>query len=401
MIITIDGEKATIVGRVSSDGKSVTIIPPTGVVPGMTKLQLINQDGSMESVDFEYRLITSSPKITALVPSKGGSGSKLVIKGEDFILPDDAVADPNDPKRKGTVLLLGGKELNAYNYSVDALGNPVIVEDGEGSIYYNNPDYDPEGDGTVYPLIGEMVKVIDSTTIYVDLPDKFYSFDKNGVDYLKGENIPLGNLKVEVVNPDGAKSKEEVFFTYMKPSTLPVITSMSPDSGSVDGGTVVTITGSGFKRENLEVYIGSEKVTAPDFINATQIRVTVPKYPYALPIGKDELTVPVMVVNYDGGTAVRDGNDGFTYKIPSSHPAISGLRQPVTEEPVNSGSSAGGDKIIIEGLDFRRETVDSAPPDVYFNGVKAEVQWPEDNNTLITEKLVVIIPASNVSGLLT
>ncbi|HWR61138.1 MAG TPA: IPT/TIG domain-containing protein, partial [Clostridia bacterium] len=187
-------------------------------------------------------------------------------------------------------------------------------------------------------------------------------------------------------------------FTYMKPSTLPVITSMSPDSGSVDGGTVVTITGSGFKRDNLEVYFGSEKVTAPDFINATQIRVTVPKYPYPLPIGEDKLTVPVMVVNYDGGTAVRDGEDGFTYKIPSSHPVISGLRRPVTEEPVNSGSSAGGDEIIIEGLDFRRETVNSTPPDVYFNGVKAEVKWPEDNNTLIAEKLVVIVPASNVSG---
>lgn len=396
VLITIDGEKATIVGRVSSDGKSVTIIPPPGTVPGMTRLQLINEDGSMASADFEYRLITSSPKITGLVPSKGGKGAKLVIKGEDFILPDTAVDDPNDPRRKGSVVLLGGKELNAYNYASDGR----IAEDAEGSIYYNNSSYDPDGSGGTAPyvLTGEMVKVIDSTTIYVDLPDRYYRFGGSSTPYLAWETIPLGNLKVEVLNPDGAKSKESVFFDFMRPSTAPLIVGLSPDSGSIEGGTVVTITGSGFKEDNLEVYFGSEKVTDLDFINTTQIRATVPEYPYPIPEGKDELTVPVMVVNYDGGTAVRDGDDGFTYKVPSSHPQITALRERLTDEPVDSGSSAGGDKIKIIGLDFRRETTDSNPPDVYFNGVKAEVEWPEDNNGLITEMLVATVPPSDVSG---
>lgn len=402
VLITIDGEKATIVGRVSSDGKSVTIIPPAGTVPGMTKLQIINEDGSMASADFEYRLITSSPKITGLVPSKGGKGAKLVIKGEDFIFPDKAVIDPNDPKRKGSVVLLGGRELNAYNYAADG----KIVENAEGSIYYYNSAYDPDGSGGAAPYVlsGEMVKVIDSTTIYVDLPDRYYSFGGSSAPYLVSETIPLGNLKVEVVNPDGAKSKENVFFDFMRPSTSPVITDMSPDSGSIDGGTVVTITGSGFRKDNLEVYFGSEKAKDLSFINETQIRATAPKYPYPVPEGKDELTVPVMVVNYDGGTAVRSGDDGFTYRVPSSHPVITALRERLTDEPIDKGSSAGGDRIKIIGLDFRREKGDSYPkaeqkiPDVYFNGVKAEVEWPDNNSGLISEMLVVTIPKSDVSG---
>lgn len=399
VLITIDGEKATIVGRVSSDGKSVTIIPPPGTIPGMTKLQLINEDGSMATADFEYRRITSNPKITSLVPSKGGKGSKLVIKGEDFILPDKNV-DANDPKRKGTVVLLGGMELNAYNYNADG----SIAENADGSIYYYNPAYDPDGSGGAQPyvLVGEMVKVIDSTTIYVDLPDKFYRFGGTSAPYLLSENIPLGNLKVEVVNPDGARSKEEVFFNYLRPATNPEITSMSPNSGSIAGGTVVTLTGVGFKEENLEVYFGPEKAANIDFINPTQVRVTVPRYPYPVPANVDEFIVPVMLVNYDGGTAVREGADGFIYKVPSSNPIITGLYEMSEDEKrarITSGSSAGGDEIIFEGVDFRRESIGGSLPDVYFNGVKAKVRWsPQFEDDLIAEQLIVTIPASTVSG---
>lgn len=400
VVITIDGEKATMVGKVTSDGKTVTIIPPPGTIPGMTKLQLINADGSMASADFEYKLVTSSPKITKIVPTKGGNGSKLVIKGEDFIFPDETVEDSNDSRRKGTVVLLGGKELNAYNYAVDGSGNPRIVEDDRGSIYFYKSEYDPDGAGGVapYELNGAMVRVIDSTTIYVDLPDRYYSFGGGSAPYLVSSYIPLGDLKVEVLNPDGAKSKENVIFKYMKPMTDPVIDSMSPNNGSIEGGTVVTLKGSGFKQNSLEVYFGSEKALNVDFINATEIRATVPKYPYSIPGGIDEFLVPVMVVNYDGGTAVRDGENGFRYKVPSSHPIITALKDSATDKLVTNASSAGGDKIVIEGLDFRRETVGGNPPDVYFRGIKAKVEWPADNDDLITEKLVVTIPASNVSG---
>ncbi|HYE81025.1 MAG TPA: IPT/TIG domain-containing protein [Clostridia bacterium] len=400
VVITIDGEKAVIVGRVSSDGKTVTIIPPPGTIPGMTKLQVINEDGSMTSADFEYKLVTSAPKITKIVPDKGGKGAKLVIKGEDFILPDETIEDPNDPRRKGTTVLLGGRELNAYNYGVDGSGNPIIVKNGSGSIYYYNPQYDPDGTGGIapYELNGAMVTVIDSSTIYVDLPDRFYSFGGGSAPYLTSQSIPLGDLKVEVLNPDGARSKENIIFEYMRPLTNPVVSSMSPNSGSIDGGTVVTLTGSGFKEDNLEVYFGSEEALNVDFINATQIRATVPEYPYSVPGNIDEFIVPVMVVNYDGGTAVRDGAEGFTYKIPSSHPVITALKNSATDSLVTNGSSAGGDEIIIEGLDFRRATAGGNPPDVYFNGVKAEVEWPSNNTDLITEKLVVTIPASDVSG---
>ncbi len=385
VLVTIDGEKARIEGKVSSDGKTVTIIPPPGTIPGKTKIQLINEDGSMASEDFEYRLITSAPKITKIVPAKGGKGTKLIIKGEDFILPDNSVA-PDDPRRKGTVVLLNGRELNIYNY----LPAGTVTEVG-GSIYFNG-SYDPDGAGPLQPVIlnGEMVKVQDITTIYIDLPDSFYSYKSGDAPYIIHDSIPLGELTVEVMNPDGAKSKEKVKFNYLNPATNPTISNIDgvvPNSGSVNGGTIVTIKGTNFKQDNLEVYFGSEKSLNIQFINSTEIRALVPVYPYELPNGSDRLEVPVMILNYDGGAAVKD--NGFTYRIPGSNPIITSLSP-------NKGSSAGNEEVIIRGKDFRRLGDNTGLPKVYFNGKEAQVTWY--GNTNISEIISVKTPPSTSDG---
>jgi len=374
VIITIDGDKAEIEGKVSADGKTVTVIPPAGTKPGETKLQLINEDGSMTSAFFEYRMAVTSPKILKITPIKGGKGTQLVIKGEDFVFPDLST-NHDDPKHKGTVVLLGGKELNAYNY--DSQGG--IISDGT-DIYYNNATLD-----------GKMAEVQDGTTIYVDIPDKFYSFDSASgaiAPYLKSENIPLGNLSVEILNPDGARSKENIIFTYLKPATYPTITTIDPASGSINGGTIVTVKGSNFKQDELKVFFGSETASEVQFINSTEIKVKVPIYPYDLPQGEDNIKIPVMVMNYDGGMAVAE--EGFEYRIPGSQPVISSL------SPAR-GSAAGNEEVIIRGRDFRRNPDDSSMiPKVYFNGIEADVDWLGTEN--VSELLLVTTPSSKIDG---
>lgn len=385
VLVTIGGERATIKGKVSADGKTVTVIPPPGMEPGPTKLQLINEDGSMASADFEYRRAITAPKITKITPLKGGKGTKLVIKGEDFVFPDLSTNN-DDPRHKGTVVLLGGKELNAYKYN-----GAGITSDGK-DIYYNG-SYDPDGAGGInaYTLNGKMVTVIDEKTIYVDIPDKFYSFDSTAADkaYLKSEDIPLGNLKVEVLNPDGTRSKENILFTYLRPATYPTITEITPASGSVNGGTIITIKGTNFKQDQLGVYFGSEEAKEIQFINSTELRVKVPIYPYGLPQGTDKLLVPVMVMNYDGGAAVKD--NGFEYRIPGSQPVISSL----TPE---RGSAAGNEEVVIRGRDFRRDPNNpDAIPKVYFNGIEASsVEWLSDDD--VSELLLVTTPPSRIEG---
>jgi hypothetical protein len=392
LVITIDGENAKIVGKVSSDGKTVTIIPPPGTIAGKTMLQIINEDGSMTSAEFEYRLVTSAPKITKIAPTKGGKGTKMVIIGEDFVLPDDTVPY-NDPKRKGSVVLLNGYELNAYKYN--EYGD--ITSNTTNSIYYEDL-YDPDGSGPLPAayLDGHMVKVQDIRTIYVDIPDRFYSFLAGTPPYLRSSpELQPGQLKVEVLNPDGARSKENFVFNYLTPSTQPVITKIDPNEGSTDGGAVVTIIGSDFREHNLEVYFGSEKSQRIEFVNSTMIRVLVPRYPYELP-DADFIKVPVTVLNHDGGVAVsydESEEDGFIYRKPGSHPIIESI------EP-KTGSAAGKDRVVIRGSDFRRSPDHSAEglPKVYFGGVEAEVEWPAGNDRNDTAVLTVTTPRSLISG---
>jgi hypothetical protein len=389
--ITIDGEKATIDGKVSADGKTVTIVPPPGTLAGYTKLQLINEDGSLAEIDFEYKLIITAPKITRIIPTKGGNGTKLVIKGSDFLLPDKDVL-PDDPKRKGSVVLLNGKELNAYNYQF-ANGAYSITDPPDnpdrGIYYYGS--FDPDGTTgplSAYQLDGHMITVVDSTTIYVDIPDRFYSLDQSGVaPYLKSEAIPAGNLTVEVINPDGAKTKDNIIFEYLKPDSRPTIISVTPASGSIAGGTVVRILGTDFRKndvDGIKVYFGSELATKIDYINTTEIIVTVPAYPFGIPSGKDNIYVPVMVMNYDGAMAVYD-EPGFEYRIPGSNPKIDSLSP-------SKGSAAGGEKIIITGSDFRRKEDQSSPPKVYFNGIEAVIEWVSDLT------MIAIAPPSKKEG---
>lgn len=383
VIITIDGEKAEIVGKVSADGKTVTIIPPPGTVEGKTRLQLINEDGTMTEDTFEYRRVLTAPKITKLVPTMGSDGTLLVIKGEDFLMPDLGAA-PDDPKRKGTVVLLNGKELNVYNYIYNSTQKVHSITDlpddaPDTGIYYN--------DGTID---GERVNVWDSTTIYVRIPRRFYELDETSTTppYLKSMNIPLGGLQVQVLNPDGAKSKENVKFTYMEPGTSPTITSVTPSNGSVNGGTIVTILGTGFKESMLKVYFGSEEAAEVEFVNSATLKAKVPIYPYDIPNGEDRVIVPVMVMNYDGAMAI--GKFGFEYRIPGSSPVITSLSP-------SKGSAAGGEEIVIRGRDFRRTGDNSGMPKVYFNGIESpEVKWV--GSGLVSETLVVKAPPSKVDG---
>lgn len=394
VLVTIDGEKATIVGRVSADGKTVTVTPPPGTLPGMTKLQLINEDGSLAEIDFEYKLIVTAPKITRIVPTKGRNGTKLVIKGEDFLLPDLA-AQAEDPKRKGTVVLLNGIELNAYNYKYDPVSKLYSIADPlepdpdlDTGIYFNG-SFDPDGAGTIepYQLNGKMITVVDSSTIYVDIPDRFYSLNQNGVPpYLKSELIDPIEYTVEVLNPDGAKSKENIKFEYVETGSDPEILTVTPISGSTAGGTVVRITGTDFKNDDsngLKVYFGSELATKIDYINTTELIVQVPSYPFALPQNSDSIDVPIMVMNYDGAMDVFDSP--FTYRRPGSKPKINSLSP-------SKGSAAGGERIIISGSDFRRRADLSGKPTVYFNGIEADVEWVSDLT------LIVTAPPSKKSG---
>lgn len=162
-------------------------------------------------------------------------------------------------------------------------------------------------------------------------------------------NSGSGLKDVELVNPDTKSAKlEKSFYYYHLPASRPVISSIIPNRGSVDGGYLITINGRDFK-ESTQVYIGGILVPPVDKqvdVSGETMEVKVPKYQIDLNtvFGIGEITVPVVVVNSDGATAQQP--DGFTYVKPASTPVIKKII-------LNNGSSNGGEVVEIIGEDFR------------------------------------------------
>ncbi|MDO9324635.1 MAG: IPT/TIG domain-containing protein [Methanoregula sp.] len=118
-------------------------------------------------------------------------------------------------------------------------------------------------------------------------------------------------------------------FTYI--SVPPIVSSISPASGTLAGGTLVTITGTGFTDASTVSFGGIPTVVT--YLSATQVRVTSP----AGGAGVVELTVTTA-----GGTSASVPGDRFTY-VPI--PTVSSL-SPAT------GPVTGGTSVIITGTGF-------------------------------------------------
>ncbi|NOR19666.1 MAG: hypothetical protein GQ538_06215 [Xanthomonadales bacterium] len=97
-------------------------------------------------------------------------------------------------------------------------------------------------------------------------------------------------------------------------SALPEISSISPTSGSVDGGTSVTINGKNFSKQ-ATVTFGGLAVTAVDVRNGKRMNVVTPASPSGV--------VDVTVNNPDGNSVTLVG--GFTYEGQQAPAAPSAL----------------------------------------------------------------------------
>jgi large repetitive protein len=120
-------------------------------------------------------------------------------------------------------------------------------------------------------------------------------------------------------------------FTYF---AVPVITSLSPNSGPSSGGTLVTITGTGFTNTSA-VSFGGTAGTGMNFVSATQITVLSPP-------SVSGGTVDVRITTI-GGTSAIVAADRFTY---------TGFVPTITSLSPSSGTRSGGTTVTITGTGF-------------------------------------------------
>jgi hypothetical protein len=142
-----------------------------------------------------------------------------------------------------------------------------------------------------------------------------------------------GTVDVLVTTPSGTSANTAADnFIY---TSGPTVTSISPKAGPVEGGTLVTITGSGFTGAT-SVTFGGTSVT-PTVVNDTTITATSP--------ARAAGTVDVLVVT-PLGTSANTAADDFVY---GGGPIITSI------SPTN-GPQAGGNTVTITGTGFTGAT---------------------------------------------
>ncbi|QXM06756.1 IPT/TIG domain-containing protein [Crassaminicella indica] len=292
------------------------------------KLNVAEYYHSVIFEDVNERFYTLDKNMNKEVVLSNGVDEKYIIK----VLGNDIKADKE-----------GG---DTYTVTVDTNGI-TLVNDSDGNdkleLIMKTPFKVDENN----IIIGDNVKVVDINKLYFTVPK------------LPGD----GYYDVTVVNPDTKKDSKvdnQGFYYYTQPSSRPNIETIEPSEGSVDGGYTITIKANKEKTEGRDCFIdnGTEKtkvyidgmmIPKEDVkvaIDGLSMEVIVPKLNIDIKevYNTDRLTVAVVVVNPDGGSASKE--DGFTYIVPISHPKINKIT------PVK-GTAAGGNYVEITGEDFR------------------------------------------------
>ena len=112
------------------------------------------------------------------------------------------------------------------------------------------------------------------------------------------------------------------------------MTSITPNSGTANGGTAVTITGTGFLA-GATVKLGGTAATGVTVVSSTSITATTPAHAAG--------AVSVVVTNTDAQTGTL--TNGYTYTTSNPAPTVSAITP-------NSGTANGGTAVTITGTGF-------------------------------------------------
>ncbi|WP_046174423.1 IPT/TIG domain-containing protein [Domibacillus indicus] len=282
----------------------------------------------------------TSSKIRVTVPSATTAGF-VTVKAEN---PDGSVSEL----------------VNAYEYlTPPPLPAPSISYLSENSVLIGEAK-------TIY-LFGSNISP--SSKVFIgsqEAPIEFVTASKIRV------KVPVSSTPsvedVTLTNPDGQQATLAGGFSYTEPVKLPapVIASISPAIGSINGGETITITGQNFQ-SGAKVYIGT-RTAAISSISDTEIVANTP-------VGLNAGSTEVRVVNPDLQETII--TDGYFYE---------GLKITVTKLSVYSGATKGGNLVYIYGTNFNNAMT------VTVNGNKVPYTY------LATNRIRIAMPAASAPG---
>lgn len=198
------------------------------------------------------------------------------------------------------------------------------------------------------------------------------------VNIVAGQQV---KYNVTVITQQGSSTEQRVSstgaFTYQLDVLTPAPTTLSPASGPIDGGTRVTIFGSGFQSP-VQVFFGTAEAQV---IKATFDQLIVIT-PTARSAGVTTGNVPIRIINI---TSVKEAtlSTGFNYAEKIA----------ITAMGPTQGPASGGTRVTIEGAGF---DVDGVA--VVIGGVGAQPVFVSGTKIIAVTGAPVVPSCANVPG---
>jgi hypothetical protein len=335
----------------SIDVGKVTSRTITGLTAGTTyyfRVIAYNTSGQQSApstqVTFTAAGTSSSPTLTAVSPTSGptSGGTVITLTGTNFV--SGATVRVGGVAATG-VTFVSATQLRATTPAGTAGARDVLVTNPNGSSVTRTGAFTYVTSSTTSSFTVTGVSPASGPTsggtVITVTGSGFVSGARISVGYLTAGNLVFvsstqlrattpyssttGARDVRVTNPNGAYVIKSGGFTYTTstttttppPSTSLAVTGVSPASGPRTGGTVITVTGSGFV-SGARISIGTLTAGNLVFVSSTQLRATTP---YSSTTGARD----VRVTNPNQAYAIRTG--GFTYVSTTTSSTTSTLTQ--------------------------------------------------------------------------
>ncbi|MFT3711239.1 MAG: IPT/TIG domain-containing protein [Archangium sp.] len=345
--VRIGGTLATAVTP-AADGLSMTAVTPSTTASGAVDVIVRTTDGQDTTVTGGFTYTFPAPTIATISPTQGFArgGTPITITGTSFqagvSVTISGVAVTNIV-RTGTTQITG---LTASG--TPGLGNVVVTNtDSQSatlaggfryvappSIASVSPSHGPMQGGTPITISGMDFQPGTVTVVRLGGVPAFAATVTSAmtITAVTNANMAPGPVDIEITNADTQVGTLAAAFTY---DATPTMSSLSPSSGTTAGGTVVTITGTGFL-PNATVSFGTAASPTVTVVSSTEITAVTPATPVSV--------VGVTVRNADGQTASIDRS--FRFVTPPS----------LTAATPNSGEVAGGTVVRLTGTGFNTST---------------------------------------------
>ncbi|MDQ0872139.1 uncharacterized protein YegL [Paenibacillus sp. V4I3] len=284
---------------------------PSSTLAGQVDVKAVNPDSQEGTLAKGYTYLTPpplpAPLINSLTPNKGllPGGELIVINGTGF--------------QQGATVTFGSKTVNLTTFtsaikvsvtapssaSVGTVDVKITNPDGQSFTFVQGYTYELPVP-TITNLTPNHGPLAGGTVVYIDGTN----FDPNMTVKLNGQSVPIssyyGSTRIKIITPSSAVSGSLplVFtnptgttatsaFTYdaPPPTPAPVITKLSATSGTVAGGEILYIDGTGFS-PNLKLYFGSTEVPLLTYYSDLRLKIRVPAGTLGF--------VAVKIVNPDG-----------------------------------------------------------------------------------------------------